>query len=113
VTTPDSDAAAHEAAGITVLRADTPADALSGLAGLGVSSVLLEGGPTLLGAFLTAGLVDEVRAFIAPKLLGAGLSPLNAPARPMHAAQPLQDVTARTLGPDVLITGLLHDIPRL
>jgi len=95
------------------LRGQLQQQAVVGLAGLGVSSVLLEGGPTLLGAFLTAGLVDEVRAFIAPKLLGAGLSPLNAPARPMHAAQPLQDVTARTLGPDVLITGLLHDIPRL
>ncbi|MFC6749231.1 bifunctional diaminohydroxyphosphoribosylaminopyrimidine deaminase/5-amino-6-(5-phosphoribosylamino)uracil reductase RibD [Deinococcus aquaticus] len=75
VTAPDADVAAHEAAGIKVQRAASLPDALSGLAGLGVSSVLLEGGPTLLSAFFAQGLVDEVRVFIAPKLLGAGLSP--------------------------------------
>lgn len=35
--------------------------------------VLLEGGPTLAGAFLRAGLVDEVVAYVAPVLLGDGL----------------------------------------
>ena len=34
------------------------------------SSVLLEGGPTLAGAFLRAGLVDRVVAYVAPVLLG-------------------------------------------
>ena len=38
----------------------------------GVVSVLLEGGPTLAGAFLAAGLVDRVTAYTAPVLLGAG-----------------------------------------
>ncbi|GGR93922.1 riboflavin biosynthesis protein RibD [Deinococcus sedimenti] len=113
VTAPDADAAAHEAAGITVQRAGSLPDALSGLAGLGLGSVLLEGGPTLLSAFFAQGLVDEVRVFLSPKLLGAGLSPVTGPARPMHAAQALRDVTVETLGPDVLITGLLHDIPRV
>ncbi|PTA67076.1 bifunctional diaminohydroxyphosphoribosylaminopyrimidine deaminase/5-amino-6-(5-phosphoribosylamino)uracil reductase RibD [Deinococcus arcticus] len=113
VTTPDANASAHEAAGVTVLRAETLPDALTALGSLGVSSLLLEGGPTLLSAFLEDGLVDEVRAFIAPKLLGAGLSPLMAPARPMPAAQPLRDVTVEALGPDVLVTGLLSEIPRL
>jgi diaminohydroxyphosphoribosylaminopyrimidine deaminase / 5-amino-6-(5-phosphoribosylamino)uracil reductase len=35
-----------------------------------VTSILLEGGPHLAGAFLDAGEVDEVRLFIAPLLLG-------------------------------------------
>jgi diaminohydroxyphosphoribosylaminopyrimidine deaminase/5-amino-6-(5-phosphoribosylamino)uracil reductase len=35
-----------------------------------VTSVLLEGGPHLAGAFLDAGEIDEVRLFIAPLLLG-------------------------------------------
>jgi diaminohydroxyphosphoribosylaminopyrimidine deaminase/5-amino-6-(5-phosphoribosylamino)uracil reductase len=34
--------------------------------------VFLEGGPTLAAAFLRAGLVDEVVAYVAPMLLGSG-----------------------------------------
>jgi diaminohydroxyphosphoribosylaminopyrimidine deaminase/5-amino-6-(5-phosphoribosylamino)uracil reductase len=33
--------------------------------------VLVESGPKLLGAFIKAGLVDELVTFIAPKLLGS------------------------------------------
>src|SRR4051812_36406811 len=51
-----------------------PAEALKALAERGVVSVLLEGGPTLAAAFLTAGLVDRVVAYVAPALLGAGAS---------------------------------------
>ena len=36
--------------------------------------VFLEGGPTLAASFLRAGLVDEVVAYVAPMLLGAGRS---------------------------------------
>ncbi|MFT4263680.1 MAG: bifunctional diaminohydroxyphosphoribosylaminopyrimidine deaminase/5-amino-6-(5-phosphoribosylamino)uracil reductase RibD [Nocardioides sp.] len=39
-----------------------------------IRHVLLEGGPTLAAAFLRAGLVDEVIAYVAPTLLGAGSS---------------------------------------
>jgi diaminohydroxyphosphoribosylaminopyrimidine deaminase/5-amino-6-(5-phosphoribosylamino)uracil reductase len=35
--------------------------------------VFLEGGPTLAGAFLQAGLVDEVVCYVAPMLIGDGL----------------------------------------
>jgi diaminohydroxyphosphoribosylaminopyrimidine deaminase/5-amino-6-(5-phosphoribosylamino)uracil reductase len=44
--------------------------ALDQLGADGVSSVLLEGGPHLAGAFLDAGEIDEVRLFLAPLLLG-------------------------------------------
>ena len=37
-----------------------------------VHRVWLEGGPTLAGAFLAAGLVDEVVAYVAPVFLGRG-----------------------------------------
>lgn len=113
VTASDARTAAFKAAGITVVQAETTASALTQLGSLGISSLLLEGGPTLLSAFLDAGLVDEVNVFIAPKLLGRGLSPLALPARRMHEAQALRDVTVTTLGTDVLVTGLLSDIPRL
>jgi diaminohydroxyphosphoribosylaminopyrimidine deaminase/5-amino-6-(5-phosphoribosylamino)uracil reductase len=44
--------------------------ALDQLGASGVTSLLLEGGPKLAGAFLDAGEVDEVRLFMAPLLLG-------------------------------------------
>lgn len=44
--------------------------ALDQLGAAGVTSVLLEGGPHLAGAFLDAGEIDEIRLFLAPLLLG-------------------------------------------
>jgi diaminohydroxyphosphoribosylaminopyrimidine deaminase / 5-amino-6-(5-phosphoribosylamino)uracil reductase len=44
--------------------------ALDQLGQSGVTSVLLEGGPKLAGAFLDAGEIDEIRLFIAPLVLG-------------------------------------------
>src|SRR5690606_31396735 len=49
-----------------------PEQALRTLASLDRHHVFLEGGPTLGAAFLRAGLVDEVVAYVAPVLLGAG-----------------------------------------
>jgi diaminohydroxyphosphoribosylaminopyrimidine deaminase/5-amino-6-(5-phosphoribosylamino)uracil reductase len=54
------------------VRSRQPDDVLTALAERGVVDVLLEGGPTLAGAFLAAGLVDRVLAYVAPKFLGAG-----------------------------------------
>lgn len=45
---------------------------LRALASRGLVSVLLEGGPALAAAFVRAGLVDRVVAYVAPALLGAG-----------------------------------------
>ena len=56
------------------LRERDPARALQILADRDIRQVWLEGGPTLAGAFLTAGLVDEVVAYLAPALLGSGPS---------------------------------------
>jgi len=47
-------------------------EALEELARRGTHHALLEGGPTLAGAFLKAGLVDGVVAYLAPAMLGAG-----------------------------------------
>lgn len=71
-----ADTAALEAAGVQVIVAtgeNEPARVRSGLDQLGadgVSSVLLEGGPHLAGAFFDAGEIDEIRLFLAPLLLG-------------------------------------------
>lgn len=68
-----------------------------------VQHVLVEGGPTLAGAFLTAGLVDEVLWFIAPVLLGAG--PVALPALGGTMDVDVRSVTV--LGEDVVVDGVL------
>ena len=49
-----------------------PHEALGMLWNHSIRDIWLEGGPTLAAAFLRAGLVDEVYAYVAPALLGAG-----------------------------------------
>lgn len=56
------------------LRTRRPDEALERLFAMDRQHVFLEGGPTLARAFLQAGLVDEVVAYVAPMLLGAGTS---------------------------------------
>lgn len=51
-----------------------PAEALEQLWQRERRHVFLEGGPTLAAAFLRAGLVDEIVAYVAPLILGAGRS---------------------------------------
>ncbi len=49
-----------------------PSAALATLFDRGIRHLLLEGGPTLVAAFLRASLVDELIVHLAPTLLGAG-----------------------------------------
>lgn len=60
-----------------LLRTRDPRSALATLWSHGRQHVLLEGGPTLAAAFLAAGLVDRVVAYVAPVLLGAGPTALG------------------------------------
>lgn len=71
----------------------------------GRTLVLLEGGPTLAGGFLRAGLVDRVVAYLAPTLLGAGVPSLSGTGIATIAdgvALDFDDV--RRIGPDVRVT---------
>lgn len=54
------------------LRTRDPRAVLDALGAWQIHRVWLEGGPTLAAAFLRAGCVDEIVAWIAPALLGAG-----------------------------------------
>jgi diaminohydroxyphosphoribosylaminopyrimidine deaminase / 5-amino-6-(5-phosphoribosylamino)uracil reductase len=78
---------------------------LAGLYRRGVRAVLLEGGPTLAGGFLAAGLVDKIVGYVAPKLLGAG-SPALADAGVHTIAEAIDlDYTEVTqVGPDLRFT---------
>jgi diaminohydroxyphosphoribosylaminopyrimidine deaminase/5-amino-6-(5-phosphoribosylamino)uracil reductase len=73
----------------------------------GCRRVLLEGGPTLAGAYLREGLVDEVVGYIAPKLLGAGRAALaTAGIVTIAEAIDLELMDVRRVGPDLRITAL-------
>ncbi|MEV4628730.1 bifunctional diaminohydroxyphosphoribosylaminopyrimidine deaminase/5-amino-6-(5-phosphoribosylamino)uracil reductase RibD [Micromonospora sp. NPDC049523] len=73
----------------------------------GVRAALLEGGPTLAGAFLALGLVDKVIGYVAPKLLGAGPAALaDAGPRTISEVIDLDFVDITQVGPDLRITAL-------
>ncbi|MFC4002319.1 bifunctional diaminohydroxyphosphoribosylaminopyrimidine deaminase/5-amino-6-(5-phosphoribosylamino)uracil reductase RibD [Prauserella oleivorans] len=59
------------------VRTHDPAEVLAVLTDRGVVDVLLEGGPTLAGAFVRARLVDRIVAYVAPALLGDGPAALG------------------------------------
>ena len=87
------------------LRTGPSAEVLRELASDGVQSLLLEGGPTLAGAFLAEGLVDKLLVFVAPTLGGAGprmLGDLVAPVK-------LTRLTADPIGEDVLLSAYVRE----
>ena len=113
-----ADTDALEAAGAQVVVAtgeNEPArvrSALDQLGALGVSSMLLEGGPRLAGAFLDAGEIDEIRLFLAPLLLGgsAARDPLEGEGveRISEAFHALS-FGCETVGEDLLISARLRE----
>jgi len=76
-----------------------------------ILNVLLEAGPTLNGAALSAGIVHKLMHFYAPKFAGetgvpfAHMSPL--------AQAPLPNLRVRQFGPDVAIEAYLQDAYRI
>jgi diaminohydroxyphosphoribosylaminopyrimidine deaminase/5-amino-6-(5-phosphoribosylamino)uracil reductase len=95
--------------GVTVLELERDASGINLaqlLAALGqrsVVSLIAEGGPTVHAALFADDMVDEVHAYIAPKLLGQGvpLFPAGAPPFPVELREP--DI--EPLAPDVLLRG--------
>jgi len=98
------------------LRTRDPAEALSTLyREHDRHHVFLEGGPTLAAAFVQDGLVDEVVAYVAPMLLGAGRSAVGdlgigtiADALRLE----LVETTVVGEGPEANVRLLLHPIER-
>jgi diaminohydroxyphosphoribosylaminopyrimidine deaminase/5-amino-6-(5-phosphoribosylamino)uracil reductase len=86
--------------------------ALDQLGAAGISSILLEGGPHLAGAFLDAGEVDEIRLFLAPLILGGRTA--RDPLEGEGVEQIADAVRALTLdceriGEDLLISARIKD----
>lgn len=94
-----------DAAKTVVLDTAVPRFALKALFDQGIRHVLLEGGPTLAGAFIEARCVDEVVAYLAPKLLGAGAAALgHAGVVSVADAVTLEVVDVVRIGSDVKVT---------
>lgn len=86
------------------LRTHDLDEALADLAGRGIRHLLVEGGPGLTTAFLRAGLVDELHAYVAPVLLGAGKSAVgDLGVRTIGQALRWSTVDAQRVGDDVVM----------
>ena len=73
-----------------------------------ITSVLVEGGGTLLGSLFDLGLVDKVVAFVAPVIIGGESAPSAVGGRGaerMSDAMRLRRVTIRQFGDDVAVIG--------
>ncbi|MFA4972267.1 MAG: bifunctional diaminohydroxyphosphoribosylaminopyrimidine deaminase/5-amino-6-(5-phosphoribosylamino)uracil reductase RibD [bacterium] len=85
-------------------------EALAALGGMGINSVLVEGGAGLISDMVARGLVDRMAIFVAPKFLGGGGKDLMSglSIKGMDEAIGLCDVSIRALGDDVLIDGMVR-----
>jgi len=99
--------------GATVLRLPTDADSrvdlrilLGELGMLGVGSVMVEGGATLITGFLRAGLVDRLAVCVAPKILGDGLQAIgDLGIRDLSRSLTLADAAVEPYGVDLILSG--------
>ncbi|HVQ17408.1 MAG TPA: bifunctional diaminohydroxyphosphoribosylaminopyrimidine deaminase/5-amino-6-(5-phosphoribosylamino)uracil reductase RibD [Actinomycetes bacterium] len=104
-TVPSGSRVLDDAAPTLLIPLHDPAEVLAKLYALDVQHVLLEGGPTLAGAFVRAKLVDRVVAYIAPALLGAGASALsNAGITTIDDALRLNVDDIEQVGSDLRVT---------
>lgn len=95
------------------VRTHDPAEVLEELAQREVRHLLVEGGPTLAAAFLRAGLVDEVHAYVAPVLLGAGRAAVaDLGIGTLADAVRLTPVSVQPLGHDVLVVAVPERVAR-
>ncbi|MGP1924199.1 MAG: bifunctional diaminohydroxyphosphoribosylaminopyrimidine deaminase/5-amino-6-(5-phosphoribosylamino)uracil reductase RibD [Arsenophonus sp. NEOnobi-MAG3] len=76
------------------------------LAKRNINSIWIESGPTLAGALLTLGLVDELILYIAPKILGGTARELiNIPAlQKLKDAPAFEFINIEVIGPDLRLT---------
>ncbi|WJL95035.1 bifunctional diaminohydroxyphosphoribosylaminopyrimidine deaminase/5-amino-6-(5-phosphoribosylamino)uracil reductase RibD [Microbacterium sp. ET2] len=78
----------------------------------GVQRVFVEGGPTLASAFVRAGLVDEVLAYVAPTLLGGPRLALDdIGVETIGAAVRLTLSSVERLGDDILLVARCAPTP--
>jgi len=85
-------------------------DTLKKLAALGVTSVLVEGGGTLIGSLFDERLVDKMLIFISPKIIGgkdAISSVMGQGIGRIEKALKVDNIKLRRIGDDFLVEGCL------
>jgi diaminohydroxyphosphoribosylaminopyrimidine deaminase / 5-amino-6-(5-phosphoribosylamino)uracil reductase len=108
--------------GATVLRLPSdPSDRvdlkamLEELAALGVESVMVEGGATIITSFLRSRLVDRLAVCVAPKILGDGIEAVgDLGIRDLSRSITLADAAVKPYGVDLILSGRVEypeDIP--
>jgi len=84
---------------------------LSKLGGIGMMSLLVEGGSQVNGSFLDEGLIDKILLFLSPKLIGdreaLGIFGGSRKAT-LQEAIPLNELRVRRMGEDILIEGYVE-----
>ena len=86
--------------------------ALDQLGAQSVTSILLEGGPHLAGAFLDAGEIDEIRLFLAPLVLGGRSSRATLEgegAEAIASAVRALTLNCEQVGEDLLVSARLRE----
>lgn len=86
-----------------VIKDLTLLQVLAELGARGVTSVLIEGGASVLGQAFEAQVVDEVHWYIAPRISGAGLPSVGGPG--LTQSVELKNVKIMPMGDNVCITG--------
>jgi diaminohydroxyphosphoribosylaminopyrimidine deaminase/5-amino-6-(5-phosphoribosylamino)uracil reductase len=86
-----------------VIRTRDPHEVIKALSDR--TDVLIEGGPTLAGAFVRAGVIDRILAYLAPILLGGPVTAIDDVGVPTIArAQRWKFDGIESIGPDVLLS---------
>ena len=79
---------------------------LDRLRALGVGTVMVEGGATLITGFYTAGLVDRLAVCVAPKILGDGVQAVgDLGIRDLSRSLTLADAEVEPYGVDLVLSG--------
>jgi diaminohydroxyphosphoribosylaminopyrimidine deaminase / 5-amino-6-(5-phosphoribosylamino)uracil reductase len=86
-----------------VIRTHDPREVIKALSDR--TDVIVEGGPTLAGAFLRAGVIDRIVAYVAPILLGGPITAVDDVGVPSIArALRWRFDGVEPIGPDLLLS---------
>lgn len=74
--------------------------------GLGIASVMVEGGTDIFSQFVKSGMADKLNVFIAPKIMGSGKTFSDGiQLKRLSGAVEIANMEVRQVGPDLMITG--------